>query len=100
MNRFCKICWGAAKVVAAIVVVVVAFVALVIAFELPDARRFKRYCEYPNKDALLAAEAQNVVSSTDCVLNGTNVTIVRSAWVRSASCRRVRPCLFMMRKAD
>ena len=60
----------------AIVVVVVALVALVVALELPDARRFKRYCEYPNKDALLAAEAQNVVSSTDCVLNGMNVTIV------------------------
>ena len=76
MNRLCKICWEVAKVVVAIVVVVVALVALVIALELPDARRFKRCCEYPNKDALLAAEAQNVVSSTDCVLNGTNVTII------------------------
>ena len=76
MNRLCKICWEVAKVVVAIVVVVVALVALVIALELPDARRFKRYCEYPNKDALLTAEAQNVVSSTDCVLNGTNVTVV------------------------
>ena len=76
MNRFFRICWEVAKVVVAIVLVIVAFVALVIAFELPDARRFKRYCEYPNKDALLTAEAQNVVSSTDCVLNGTNVTIV------------------------
>ena len=76
MNRLCKICWEVAKVVVAIVVVVAALVALVIALELPDARRFKRYCEYPNKNALLAAEAQNVVSSTDCVLNGTNVTIV------------------------
>ena len=76
MNRLCRICWEIAKVVVAIVVVIVALVALVIALELPDARRFMRYCEYPNKDALLAAEAQNVVSSTDCVLNGTNVTIV------------------------
>ena len=76
MNRFFRICWEVAKVVMAIVVVVVALVALVIAVELPDMRRFKRHCEYPNKDALLAAEAQNVVSSTDCVLNGTNVTIV------------------------
>ena len=76
MNRLCKICWEVVKVVVAIVVVVAALVALVIALELPDARRFKRYCEYPNKNALLAAEAQNVVSSTDCVLNGTNVTIV------------------------
>ena len=76
MNRLCRICWEVAKVVVAIVLVIVAFVALFIAFELPDARRFKRYCEYPNKDALLTAEAQNVVSSTDCVLNGTNVTIV------------------------
>ena len=54
MNRLCKICWEVAKVVVAIVVVVVALVALVIALELPDARRFKRYCEYPNKNALLA----------------------------------------------
>ena len=76
MNRLCRICWEVVKVVVAIVLVIVAFVALVVALELPDARRFKRYCEYPNKDALLAAEAQNVVSSTDCVLNGTNVTIV------------------------
>ena len=76
MNRFCKICWEVVKVVVAIVLVIVALVALVVALELPDARRFKRYCEYPNKDALLAAEAQNVVNSTDCVLNGTNVTII------------------------
>ena len=76
MNRVCKICREVVKVVVAIVAVVVALVALVIVLELPDARRFKRYCEYPNKDALLAAEAQNVVNSTDCVLNGTNVTII------------------------
>ena len=76
MNRFCRICWEVAKVVVAIVVVVAAFVALVVALELPDARRFKRCCEYPNKDALLTAEAQNVVSSTDCVHSGTNVTII------------------------
>ena len=76
MNCLCRICWEVVKVVVAIVLVVAALVALVIALELPDARRFKRYCEYPNKDALLAAEAQNVVSSTDCVLNGTNVTII------------------------
>ena len=81
MNRFCKICWEVVKVVVAIVLVIVAFVALVVALELPDARRFKQYCEYPNKDALLAAEAQNVVSSTDCVLNGTNVTVVSMGYL-------------------
>lgn len=81
MNRLCKICWEVVKVVVAIVLVIVALVALVVALELPDARRFKRYCEYPNKDALLAAEAQNVVSSTDCVLNGTKVTIVDMGWL-------------------
>ena len=81
LNRFCRICWKVLKVATAIVVVIVALGTLVIALEFPDARRFKRYCEYPNKDALLAAEAQNVVSSTDCVLDGTNVTIVDVGWL-------------------
>ena len=40
--------------------VVVFFVVLVFALELPGMRRYDRLCDYPNKDAMLAAEPGEV----------------------------------------
>lgn len=70
--RFGKIFWVGLKIVA----VAIVLLGILIALELPDARRFKRYCEYPSKDALLAAEAQNVVSCEEYSINGSNITFV------------------------
>ena len=40
--------------------VVVFFVVLVFALEFPDMRKYNRLCDYPNKDAMLAAEPGEV----------------------------------------
>ena len=40
--------------------VVVFFVVLVFALELPGMRKYDRLCDYPNKDAMLAAEPGEV----------------------------------------
>ena len=40
--------------------VVVFFVVLVFALELPGMRKYNRLCDYPNKDAMLAAEPGEV----------------------------------------
>jgi len=79
-----KTCWLAARCVvlaAALLVVGVAlFAAVSFAFfaivETPGAKRFNRYCDYPNKDALLSAETNDVVRCHNCTIRGTNVTLV------------------------
>ena len=50
----------AAKVIAALLLLAVIFVVLVFALEFPDMRKYNRLCDYPNKDALLAAEPDEV----------------------------------------
>ena len=40
--------------------VVVIFVVLVFALELPGMRKYDRLCDYPNKDAIVAAEPGEV----------------------------------------
>ena len=50
----------AAKVIAALLLLVVFFVVLVFALELPGMRKYDRLCDYPNKDAMLAAEPGEV----------------------------------------
>ena len=76
MRRFLNIFWLVAKYTLATVGV---FVLLLVASVLPDipgAKRFRRYCSYPNKDALIAAETNDVTSVCDCLLNGTNYVVV------------------------
>ena len=48
------------KVIVTLCLVVVIFVVLVFALELPGMRKYDRLCDYPNKDAMLAAEAGGV----------------------------------------
>ena len=76
MRQFLKVFWLVAKYTLATVGV---FVLLMVASVLPDipgAKRFRRYCSYPNKDALIAAETNDVTSVCDCSLNGTNYVVV------------------------
>ena len=49
---------------------------IVILPNLPDGKRFRRYCSYPDKDALIAAETNDVTSVCDCSLSGTNYVVV------------------------
>ena len=44
--------------------------------DIPGAKRFSRYVSYPDKDALIAAETNDVTSVCDCSLNGTNYLVV------------------------
>jgi len=84
MRRFLDIFWLVAKYTLATVGV---FVLLMVASVLPDipgAKRFRRYCSYPNKDALIAAETNDVTFVSDCLLNGTNYVVVD-----------MRPCRFL-----
>ena len=50
----------AAKVIVTLCIVAVIFVVLVFALELPGMRKYNRLCDYPNTDAMLAAEPGEV----------------------------------------
>jgi len=49
--------------------------------ELPDMRRFERYCAYPTQGALLAAEPDAVKKVWKVELNGTTYTIFNMGFV-------------------
>lgn len=83
MRQFLKVFWLVAKYALATVGALVLLIAVIILPDLPGARRFSRYCSYPNKDALIAAETNDVTSVCDCLLNGTNYVVV------------MRPCRFL-----
>ena len=46
--------------IAALLLLAVIFVVLVFALELPGMRKYDRLCDYPNKDAMSAAEPDEV----------------------------------------
>ena len=71
----------AAKVMAALLLLAVIFVVLVFALEFPSMRKYNRLCDYPNKDALLAAEPDEVKKVVDFSQNGTNYTAVVLSWI-------------------
>jgi len=76
MNGYLKVCWKMLKFALAAAGTLAVFVAVAIIVEIPGSKLFGRYLEYPNKDALLAAEAPNVMHVAECVANGMNVTVV------------------------
>ena len=84
MRQFLKVFWLVAKYALATVGALVLLIAVIILPDVPGARRFSRYCSYPNKDALIAAETNDVTSVCDCLLNGTNYVVVD-----------MRPCRFL-----
>ena len=79
----------AAKVMAALLLLAVIFVVLVFALEFPSMRKYNRLCDYPNKDALLAAEPDEVKKVVDFSQNGTTIRLLSfhgsafAVWSRS-----------------
>ena len=55
--------------------------AAVIVLESPGMRKYNRLCAYPNKDALFAAEPDEVKKVIDFSQNGTNYTAVVLSWI-------------------
>ena len=51
---------GMAKMIVALFLLAAIVVGLVVAMEFPGMRKYERLCDYPNKDALLAAEPDEV----------------------------------------
>ena len=84
MRQFLKVFWLVAKYALATVGALVLLIAVIILPDVPGDRRFSRYCSYPNKDALIAAETNDVTFVSDCLLNGTNYVVVD-----------MRPCRFL-----
>ena len=84
MRQFLKVFRLVAKYALATVGALVLLIAVIILPDVPGAKRFRRYCSYPNKDALIAAETNDVTFVSDCLLNGTNYVVVD-----------MRPCRFL-----
>ena len=76
MRQFLKVFWLVAKYTLATVGALVLLIAVIILPDVPGAKRFRRYCSYPNKDALIVAETNDVTFVSDCLLNGTNYVVV------------------------
>ena len=76
MRQFLKVFRLVAKYALATVGALVLLIAVIILPDVPGAKRFRRYCSYPNKDALIAAETNDVTFVSDCLLNGTNYVVV------------------------
>ena len=58
------------KAIAAVVLVMVGLSVLSIRLMIPDTKRFRRYCEYPTPEALMAAEPDAVKNVTMVELDG------------------------------
>jgi len=56
--------------------VIASLCAFLITPEIPGMRKFARLCDYPTKDALIAAEPQEVTRTIAFTQNGTNYTAV------------------------
>lgn len=64
------------KAIAAVVLVVVGLSVLSILLMIPDAKRFRRYCEYPTPEALMAAEPDVVKNVTTVELDGVTYRVL------------------------
>jgi hypothetical protein len=76
VQRLAGAVWSIAKYALATVGALLLLVVAVILPDIPGAKRFSRYCSYPDKDALIAAETNDVTIARDCSLNGTNYVVV------------------------
>ena len=76
MRQFLKVFWLVAKYALAAVGALFLLVVASILLDIPGGKRFIRYCSYPDKDALIAAETNDVTWVCDCSLNGTNYVVV------------------------
>ena len=80
-KTFVRAVAGAAKAIVALFLLAAIFVGLVVAMEFPGMRKYERLCDYPNKDALLAAEPDEVKKVIDFSQDGTNYTAVVLSWI-------------------
>ena len=76
VQRLAGTVWIIAKYALATVGALLLLAVAVILPEIPGAKRFSRYCSYPDKDALIAAESDAVMNVCDYSLNGTNYVVV------------------------
>ena len=73
---FVKALFGAAKVVLAILGVLVLAVVASLLLSIPGGKRFSRYCSYPDMKALMDAERDDIVATVAYERGGTNYTFV------------------------
>ena len=73
---FVKASLGVAKVVLAILGVLVLAVVASLLLSIPGGKRFSRYCSYPDMKALMDAERDNIVATVAYERGGTNYTFV------------------------
>ncbi len=71
-----KVALVAYRTLIALPFVIASLCAFLIVPEIPGMRKFARLCDYPTKDALIAAEPQEVSRTIDFTQNGTNYTAV------------------------
>ena len=71
-----KAVFGAAKVVLAILGVLVLAVVASLLLSIPGGKRFSRYCSYPDLKALMDAERDDIVATVAYERGGTNYTFV------------------------
>ena len=76
MRQLLKIFWFVAKYALATVGALFMLAAVSILLDMPGAKRFSRYVSYPDKDALIAAETNDVTIVRECSLSGTNYVVV------------------------
>ena len=73
---FVKALLGVAKVVLAILGVLVLVVVASVLLSIPGGRRFSRYCSYPDMNALMYSEKDDVIATVVYERDGTNFTFV------------------------
>ena len=71
-----KAVFGVAKVVLAILCVLVLVVVASVLLSIPGGKRFSRYCSYPDMNALMYAEKDDVIATVVYERDGTNYTFV------------------------
>ena len=71
-----KAVFGVAKVVLAILGVLVLAVVASLLLDIPGFKRFSRYCSYPDMKALMDAERDDIVATVAYERGGTNYTFV------------------------
>lgn len=76
MNRLYNIFFYILRAVAVFVVVAVVFVAIVIALEMSDAKRFKHYCTYPTLEMLMEVEPAVAKSIKMVEFEGNTYTMI------------------------
>ena len=73
---FVKALFGVAKVVLAILGVLVLAVVASLLPDIPGCKRFNRYCSYPDMKSLMDAEKDDIVATGSYERGGTNFTFV------------------------